>query len=139
MYLFWDVGSLTGSVDAGTADVIITGDGPEYFGLTLRAGDLDADGLDDLVVGAPDTYSASYASYYADDPGQIYIFAGSDLDSTTTTASDASSTITAGDSSTAFGMSIALGDLSGDSVPDLLVAAPAFGGSGGRVWIFETP
>jgi hypothetical protein len=51
----------------------------------------------------------------------------------------ASATITAGDSATAFGMSIAIGDLSGDGVVDMLAASQAFGSSAGRVWIFESP
>ncbi len=139
VYVFFDATSLSGSVSATTADVIITGDGPDYFGLTLRSGDLDADGQADLVVGAPDTYNAQYATYYADEPGVVYVFPGVELDSTVTLASDASYSISALSSASAFGMSITVGDISADGVDDLLVAAPASGSGTGSVFVFETP
>ncbi len=139
VYVFFDGASLSGTLDTSAADVTILGDGADYFGFTLRSGDLDADGQADLVVGAPDTYAANYAYYYADEPGEVYVFAGSELDSSVSLGSDATMTITAGDSGTVFGMGVTLGDLSGDGADDLVVAAPTFDSTAGRVWIFETP
>ena len=56
--------SFTSTVDATATD---------YFGCSVRAGDLDDDGIDDLVVGA---YSNNDA---ATDAGAVYVFLGQGL------------------------------------------------------------
>lgn len=42
----------------------------EYFGASVASGDLDNDGLDDLVIGAPQWSSV-------EDEGRIYVYMGS--------------------------------------------------------------
>lgn len=43
----------------------------EYFGSSLGVGDLNGDGLDDLVIGAP------YHSYGTYNEGRVYVYLGS--------------------------------------------------------------
>ena len=77
LYFFSNAGALSGKVNTRTADATIVGDGPAYFGLSMDAGDVDGDGEDDLVVGAPDYTDVSwYATQYADEPGRVYLFTG---------------------------------------------------------------
>ncbi len=140
VYVWLGASSLTGVVRASTADVTITGAGPSSFGYSLNQGDVDNDGLQDLIVGAPDYTSPSSASLYADEPGEVYIFAGADL-SSSVTSSDQASTLIAGHSPyDLFGLALSSADLTGDGTDDLLVASPNLGSSeNGYIWIFESP
>jgi hypothetical protein len=55
VWLFRDFGGGTGDVLASSADVTITGTGnPSELGIGLSSGDVDADGIPDLLVGASD-------------------------------------------------------------------------------------
>ena len=55
-------------VDASTLHVLTGGAGTEFFGISMAsAGDIDGDGVDDLVVGAPDS---------GFQPGQVRVFSG---------------------------------------------------------------
>ena len=138
VYVFYGASSLTGKVRVDTADVIITSTGPDYFGYALDSGDLDSDGTDDLVVGAPDYSSYYYATYYADEPGAVYWFNGGDLTASMSHL-DANARFTGTLTADLFGMSVAVGDLSGDGTDDLLVGAPRYDSSYGAVWIVESP
>ncbi len=138
VYLWSDAASLAGVVATSSADVAIEGDGADYFGMTLRSGDLDGDSIDDLVVGAPDYRGLTFAGSYADEPGAVYVFSGASLDSSIGLASQASAQLTGAQEADLFGISIALGDLGADGRSDLLVAAPNAGEDGeGTVWLFQ--
>ncbi len=140
VYLWLDAGSLSGAVSAASADIAIVGVGPDHFGLTLGAGDLDADGIQDLLVGAPDHTSPYQASLYADEPGELFIFAGASLDASVGSSAHADVSILGEGSFDLFGAALATGDLSGDGTDDLLVAAPSAGSAdNGSVRIFESP
>ncbi len=71
------LGPLAGDIDLGTTpDVILLQSTPdsEQFGLVLAGGDdLDGDGLDDVVVGAP----AMRIGQPDDWPGRVYVYSGS--------------------------------------------------------------
>jgi hypothetical protein len=67
-------GPIWGPHLATDADLILLGDGGA-FGYALRAGDLDEDGVPDLVVSAH-----AYRSTGASSPdGRVYVFSGQDL------------------------------------------------------------
>jgi hypothetical protein len=79
--------------------------------------DFDANGHGDLVVGNSDAAT-------------VYLFFGEGLDArSTSTEADADSTVV-GDAGSTFGTSVAVGGITGRASPDLVVAAPATGGSG---------
>jgi FG-GAP repeat len=62
-------GPLAGTIAAADADFIVTGQALDQLGLSVSGGDLDGDGVGDLIVGAPQ---------FADgDPGYVAIFLGS--------------------------------------------------------------
>jgi hypothetical protein len=62
-----------GDSAGASPDIEIAGSEGERFGFSVaRAGDVNADGVDDLIVGAPDNDSAGL------DAGAVYIFLGSD-------------------------------------------------------------
>ena len=137
VYVFWDAASLAGDVSVTLADITIAGDGADCFGQQLASGDLDADGHDDLAVSAPD--SAYYTGGGADEPGVVYLFSGAHLSSSTSLASDAAVSILGSSATEGFGLSLAVGDFSGDGQDDLLVAAPSHDTDRGRIWLFESP
>ena len=92
------------------------------FGEVLAAGDVDADGDDDLAVSAPETSTGGW------DTGVVYVFPGS-ASGLTATGSQLWSEDTPGvpgaivDSS-AFGASLAMGRLDAGPTDDLVIGAP---------------
>jgi hypothetical protein len=121
-YIFYNDGSIP--TTAATADVTITGEASfDEFGISLTAGDFNADGRVDFAVGA--TYAGSY--------GRVYIFYNDG--SIPTTAATADVTIT-GQSGNSFGTALATGDLNADGRIDLIVGDYYYGASPGRVYIF---
>ncbi|MEN8145152.1 MAG: FG-GAP-like repeat-containing protein [Gemmatimonadota bacterium] len=96
----------------------------EAFGSSVgRAGDVNGDGVDDFIVGAP---SASVVGAGA---GRAYVYSG--LDGSVIFTHDPAV------SGAAFGHSVGgPGDLNGDGFDDLLVGAPNTGG-GGRVYVIS--
>jgi FG-GAP repeat/RTX calcium-binding nonapeptide repeat (4 copies) len=118
-------------VDAGVGGFVMQGEGISYdrSGWSVAsAGDINGDGLTDLLIGAPDANSQPYdAGYYG---GRAYVVLGK-----TDTAPVALSAVRQGGAS---GMAIfseghygamgtgvaAAGDVNGDGLPDLIVGAP---------------
>src|SRR5207245_9877651 len=89
------------------------------FGAAVAcAGDVNGDGFDDVIVGAPDANTHR---------GSAFIYLGSPSGPSTTPA-----WTTSGEQSNAqFATSVAAGDLNGDGFPDVIVGEPYFYGSGG--------
>jgi hypothetical protein len=134
VWLFRDFGDSTGDVLASSADVTITGTGnPNELGIGLSSGDVDADGIADLVVGASDGESGGAAN----DPGATYLFFGPTLVGSLAT-SDADLTI-AGVADDESGMLVAAADLDGDDKDDIVSVAPSHLDDQGRVSIFVSP
>ncbi len=107
-----------GAAPDSLPDLVLTGEAPgDLFGWAVAgAGDVDGDGRDDLLVGAPFSDAGGAAGA---DRGRAYLFLGGD-------PPDAApdlvlSGVAPGD---AFGWSLAgAGDVDGDAAPDLLVGA----------------
>lgn len=102
---------------ADTPDRILLGGGANArFGAAVGAGDVNGDGCDDVVVGAPGF----------DGVGGAFLYAGSD---TTGLRSVASWTASGAQADGEFGSAVAGGgDVNGDGYGDVLVGAPGQGG-----------
>ncbi|MFQ5878769.1 MAG: FG-GAP-like repeat-containing protein, partial [Dehalococcoidia bacterium] len=114
------------SVDAGrvvvflgpafTETVVLTDPAPEagaLFGAAVATGDLDGDGIADLIVGAPGSDAVDRV-----DGGQAFVFLAPALTFAATLEAPVPN------SGARFGSALAIGDVSGDGVADLVVGAP---------------
>jgi hypothetical protein len=108
--------------DQGVAGIAGEPEEDDFFGMALAAGDFDADGFADLVVGSPYEDSGALA-----DSGLITVLYGSASGLTTTGSqvidqshSDLPGAAEAGDR---FGSALATGDFNGDGNCDLAVAS----------------
>ena len=124
--------SLGGSIAAGDADVIITGevDG-DLLGMSVSgAGDVDGDGFADVIVGTPD------ADAGGTNRGRAYIIHGDASLSGSIPAGDANVIITGeADSDTLGGCVAGAGDINGDGFADVIVGARGADGTKGRAYI----
>ena len=113
--------------DLVDADIVLTGTGSAYFGFAVSTGgDVDGDGLNELLVGSPAwTWSGEAAV-----PGQAMLWSGDELDGTG--LADAV-TFTGGEPSDSYGTSVSIvGDLDGDGLAEVFLGAPMADGGSGR-------
>ncbi len=106
----------------------------DNLGESLAVGDLDGDGADDLLAGAPGVSSGAGAAYL--------VLGGTDLPSGALTSASADATLSGAASGDAVGSSLAVADLTGDGFEDVLLGAPGADGGGtdmGRVYVFFGP
>ncbi len=117
-------GPVSGEMNLGDADVIIRGAAANsYAGFGLKAGDLEGDGVDELLVGAP------FDDSVVTDGGAAYLFV--DLTSGSYTTADADASFMPEGPQDYAGQGVAFGDLDGDGFSEVIVAAPNQNGSGG--------
>ncbi|NOY25468.1 MAG: hypothetical protein GXP62_06300, partial [Oligoflexia bacterium] len=108
-------GPVSGTVDLSAADAKLVGETTnDYAGFSVSsAGDVDGDGLDDILVGAP--YEDGYA-------GAAYLLRGPVSGTVDLSSADAKLLGEAANDSAGFSVSSA-GDVDGDGLDDILVGA----------------
>ena len=132
-YVFFDADGLPDEAEATDADTTLSGAGT--FGFTLLVDDFDADGQNDLVVGAPyinPAYSSSYAWFMTPGSGvgQVHVFDRAVLTAGGTQPSTAAARgLTAATSGDLLGAVLGSGDFDADGIADLVVGAPSAGGT----------
>jgi hypothetical protein len=90
----------------------------DWFGYDASIGDHDGDGASDLAVGIPRNFYAGF-----DRPGRVALFWGP-IGAGVFSEDDSARLVRASESPDAFGLELCSGDVDGDGVDDLVVAAP---------------
>ena len=104
------------------------------------AGDVNGDGFDDILIGAPDYGGYQDGAYYYAGQGAVYIVYGKaggpgDIELTTLTTDDARGSVLLGDPQSLAGSTVSsAGDINGDGLDDIIFGE-TFYGSGGAVHV----
>ena len=116
------LGPVSGTKSLGTIyDSLAIGEGSsDEFGSALNgAGDLDADGYDDFLVGAP-----SYSASTSNGPGRAYVFYGANSIASSLSASTADAILQGETNNDQAGLRLSTaGDWDGDGYDDVLIGA----------------
>ena len=122
VYVFF--GPLTdAAISAASAPLIILGPGiQESAGSSLAVGDLNADGVLDLAIGAPKSPNGDLAW-----TGAVHILYGPFQPGNITISDEADATVLGPLMSEATGTGVAIGDLNDDGIPDLAIGSTLAG------------
>lgn len=121
-------GPAAGAQVLDTAAIIVRGDKVDHFGGGVGLDDLDADGRPDLLLGASANEAAGMGAgavfaFLGPSPGE-YLFADADL-----------SWIAEGPGDD-LGTGFAVGEVTGDGLPDLVLGSPQYGSGGeGAIYV----
>jgi hypothetical protein len=133
-YVIFGSEDLGGSIDLGQdeQDLTIFGatvgiSASDGLGVCVAAGDVNDDGIDDIIVSAP--FSESRSTDFRTDRGEVYvIFGRSDLGGTIDIDEESQDvTIIAAEGFSLLGDSIRIGDVNGDDIDDMILGAPFAG------------
>jgi|GEM_PF-1516675 len=126
------LGSATGIVgsDPATAHAAILGDqAAAEFGTSVAgAGDVNSDGFDDIIVGAPHYEGTFRGDFTLSVKGAAFVFYGGPSGITATSPAMADARIDANQGDALLGFSVAgAGDVNGDGFDDIIVGVPRQG------------
>ncbi len=128
----WSGAAFSGTIAFSSADLIVEGDGTLGRALSI-GGDVDGDGVDDLLAGAPTSTAST---------GMLYLVLGGTLSGTLTLPGDEGASWAGSTGGDALGQSVGgLHDLDNDGTLDLAVAAPgedSGASGGGLVYVLPT-
>ena len=133
-YVIFGSEDLGGSIDLGQneQDLTIFGatvgiSASDGLGVGVAAGDVNDDGIDDIIVSAP--FSESRSTDFRTDRGEVYvIFGRSDLGGTIDINEEPQDvTIIAAEGFSLLGDSMRIGDVNGDGIDDMILGAPFAG------------
>ncbi len=103
---------------SNVVDVKIAGRASENFAEAIAVGDVNNDGIDDLIVGSS---KADYNSLL--NTGAVYVYFGRASWSSTLSATDADVTIEGDANGDSFGYAVTSGDVNGDGIDDVIASA----------------
>jgi hypothetical protein len=129
-YLIFGAPSLAGARDMAQAEydlTLIAAEADDQLGDDLAMGDVNNDGIDDLIVGA---FRADGPDNAREDAGEVYaIFGSPSLDGVLDLASTPPDvTVAAADAEDHLGHAVASRDVNADGIDDLIISAPSADG-----------
>lgn len=134
VYLFYGSAGLTSTVDASAANVKLIGQiADDLFGDAATGGDVNNDGIADIIVGATGDDTGGFGA------GAVYIFYGSKTLPSSIDADNANVKLVGEDAGDQFGTSITAADVNGDGIADIIVGAisdDSGGSAAGAAYIF---
>jgi hypothetical protein len=128
VYIFFGGPWFSGELKAESANITINGSTQgDMFGWDVSgAGDMNKDGLDDVIIGAPG---------YDNDTGKAYVFFGQKFSLAAFKSKQANITILGEVQGSEFGSSVSdAGDVNKDGYDDIIIGAPYYDGWWNKNW-----